>query len=95
MTRDPLAVVIEAALAYRWTLAATGHRDQAAEVDRAVHATVHTTGRLGDRWLTVPEAAAELDVDPSTVRRWAATGKLPATRRGSRWLIDRTRCARL
>ena len=98
MAADPLTVVVDAAARWRWQLAAAGHRDQAAAVDRALHVVVRTAGLPGPlaaRWATTTEAAAELDVDPSTIRRWCATGKLPAQRRGSRWLIDRTRCGLL
>lgn len=32
--------------------------------------------------LTVPEVAAQLRVDPATIRRWITTGRLPATKPG-------------
>lgn len=32
--------------------------------------------------LTVPEVAAQLRVDPATVRRWITIGRLPATKPG-------------
>jgi excisionase family DNA binding protein len=31
----------------------------------------------GDKWLTLRQAAAELDVHPTTLRRWADNGDLP------------------
>jgi excisionase family DNA binding protein len=38
-----------------------------------------------DAWLSVPEAARELGVTPSTARRWCAAGKLDARKvRGSK-----------
>ena len=35
-----------------------------------------------DYWLTLAEIAAELRVNPATVRLWIARGRLPATRPG-------------
>lgn len=35
-------------------------------------------------FLTVPEVAAYLRVDPQTVRRWCTSGDLPAIRAGGR-----------
>jgi excisionase family DNA binding protein len=40
-------------------------------------------------WATPEQAAALLGATPKTVRRWAASGRLRATREGSRWKIDR------
>lgn len=37
--------------------------------------------------LTVPEAAAQLRVDPATVRRWIATGRLAASKPGRDYRI--------
>lgn len=40
-----------------------------------------------DRYLTVEEAASRSGVSGATIRRWAASGKIPATKRGGVWLI--------
>jgi excisionase family DNA binding protein len=40
-------------------------------------------------WATPEQAAEILGKTPKTVRRWAASGRLRATREGSRWRIDR------
>jgi excisionase family DNA binding protein len=42
-----------------------------------------------DPWLTLAEIAAELRVDPATVRLWISRGKLDAARAGQRKLIVR------
>jgi excisionase family DNA binding protein len=42
-----------------------------------------------DPWLTVAEIAAELRVNPATVRLWVSKGTLPATRAGQRKLLIR------
>jgi excisionase family DNA binding protein len=36
----------------------------------------------------VPEAAAKWNEPPSTVRRWAAEGRIPARRIGRKWRVD-------
>ena len=40
------------------------------------------------RWGAVGEAAAEWGEPPSTVRRWAAQGRIPARRIGRKYQID-------
>jgi excisionase family DNA binding protein len=40
------------------------------------------------RWGTVPDAAAEWAEPPTTVRRWAAAGRIPARRIGRKWQVD-------
>lgn len=44
-----------------------------------------------DPWLTLAEIAAELRVNPSTVRAWVSRGQLRAVRAGQRkWLVRRS-----
>ena len=43
--------------------------------------------RTEDAWLTVAEVAAELRVNPATVRLWVSRGKLKAKRAGQRKLL--------
>jgi excisionase family DNA binding protein len=40
------------------------------------------------RWGTVNQAAAEWGEPPSTVRRWAAQGDIPARRIGRKYQVD-------
>jgi excisionase family DNA binding protein len=40
-------------------------------------------------WVTTSTAAELLEVTDRAVRKWIATGRLPATRHGGRWLIHR------
>lgn len=40
-------------------------------------------------WMNTSTAAALLGVTDRAIRKWIATGKLPATRHGGRWLINR------
>jgi excisionase family DNA binding protein len=40
-------------------------------------------------WATPEQAAEILGRTPKTIRRWAASGRLRASREGSRWRIDR------
>ena len=42
---------------------------------------------LSDDYVSVPEAAADLKVTSSTVRRWIASGDLPAYRVGKRRIV--------
>lgn len=42
------------------------------------------TSNVGVEFITIDQAAALLDVDRSTVRRWIGKGKLPAYRLGER-----------
>ena len=46
--------------------------------------------RLMDTYLTVPEVAALLRVDPATVRRWINSGRLAAVRLGHGWRVPQT-----
>jgi excisionase family DNA binding protein len=43
----------------------------------------------GEGWATTEQAAELLGVTPKTVGRWAAAGRLRATRHGRTWRIDR------
>ncbi len=38
--------------------------------------------------MDVEQFAARVGVGPATVRRWAASGEVPARRMGRRWMID-------
>ena len=51
--------------------------------------TQHDPEAREDPWLTLAEIAAELRVNPATVRLWIARGRLPATRPGQRKLLVR------
>ena len=42
-----------------------------------------------DEWFTLPQIAEMLGVNPSTVRHWVSTGRLSASKRGRRWLVER------
>ena len=42
----------------------------------------------GDGWLTLKEAAQQLGVSKEQARRWRKSGRLPAVRKGLRWLVD-------
>jgi excisionase family DNA binding protein len=49
-----------------------------------------------DPWLTLGEIAAELRVNPATVRLWVSRGELKATRAGQRkWLVRRSELDRM
>ena len=44
-----------------------------------------------DPWLTLAEIAAELRVNPATVRQWVSKGQLKASRAGVRkWIVRRS-----
>lgn len=47
-----------------------------------------TTTELGEL-LTVPEVAAQLRLDPSTVRRWINDRRLPAVQPGRGYRVER------
>jgi len=47
------------------------------------------------KMLTVPEVARRTKRDPETVRRWIRSGRLKATRIGTRHMIDEEDLARL
>ncbi len=44
-----------------------------------------------ENYVDVSEAAKILKVHPETVRRLIREGKLPATKFGNKWLLDRDR----
>jgi excisionase family DNA binding protein len=58
------------------------------ELARAL-ADLHRAAPPSAEWATPEQAAEILGKTPKTVRRWAASGRLRATREGSRWRIDR------
>jgi excisionase family DNA binding protein len=41
--------------------------------------------------LTIEEAASRLGISIATARRWAAAGKIPATKSGKQWVVDGVR----
>ena len=46
---------------------------------------------VADPWLTLAEIAAELPVNPATVRQWVSKGQLKASRAGVRkWIVRRS-----
>ena len=45
--------------------------------------------------LTVPEVAAQLRVDPATVRRWITIGKLTASKPGRDYRVSQSEVDRL
>ena len=50
----------------------------------------------GDSWLTLAEIAAELRVNPATVRQWVSKGQLKASRAGVRkWIVRRSELDRM
>lgn len=42
-------------------------------------------------YLTIEEAASRLGISVATGRRWAAAGKIPATKSGKQWVVDGSR----
>ncbi|MGH3556433.1 helix-turn-helix domain-containing protein [Mycobacterium sp.] len=78
---DPAAYAVLAAL----RLAALHHHSGSGT---KVAEQQHQTQKL-DVWLTTDAAAAQLGVTPRAIRKWIAADTLPATRHGSRWLINR------
>ena len=51
--------------------------------------TTATCAPSRDTWVTTYQLADELEVHHATVRRWIATGQLPARHKGKRLLITR------
>jgi excisionase family DNA binding protein len=78
---DPAAYAVLAAL----RLAALNHFSG---TGTKLAAQQHLTQELRV-WMSTSTAAALLGVTDRAIRKWIATGKLPATRHGSRWLINR------
>ena len=84
------------------------HTDPAAyEILMALHAAALDHHRSGtgtnlapaqpgrqesETWLTNSEAASLLGATDRAIRNWCAGGRLPASRRGGRWLINRSQC---
>jgi excisionase family DNA binding protein len=62
--------------------------DSSSDCGTKVGAAQETTAQ-SETWLTTSEAAQQADVTDRCVRKWIAEGRLPATRRGGRWLIHR------
>ena len=79
---DPLAYEVLTALRY----AALQHG--ASANGRIIAVRQQVTQDLS-MWMTTSEAAAQLGVTDRAIRQRIASGKLPAMRRGSRWLIYR------
>ena len=42
-----------------------------------------------DDWLTLPQIAEMLQMNPSTIRLWVSEQRLPAVRVGRRWMVRR------
>ena len=69
---------------YRLTLLA----DQLRHADDGMSARGHDSGHA-DRYVSTIETADLLGVTERTVRRWCVSGRLPAVRAGTAWLIFR------
>jgi excisionase family DNA binding protein len=78
---DPTAYAVLAAL----RLAALYH---CSGTGTELPAQQHRTQELR-LWMSTSTAAALFGVTDRAIRKWIATGKLPATRHGGRWLINR------
>jgi excisionase family DNA binding protein len=52
-----------------------------------VAVTQPRTPELG-LWLTAIEAAEDVGVGDSAIRKWIRAGRLPAVKRGGRWLVN-------
>ncbi|WP_156662624.1 helix-turn-helix domain-containing protein [Mycobacterium sp. 1274761.0] len=83
---DPEAYEVLAAL----RLAALRH--SSSDFGTKVGTTQLNTTR-SETWLTTSEAAKQVNITDRCVRKWIAEGRLPATRHGGRWLIDRNALA--
>ncbi|CAJ1504264.1 helix-turn-helix domain-containing protein [[Mycobacterium] kokjensenii] len=53
-------------------------------------ATPQHDSQESNQWVTTTEAATKLGVTDRAIRKWCATGRLPATNCGGRWLINTT-----
>src|SRR5436853_6907022 len=49
-------------------------------VSDSIHSSEQETAENAAAWLTLHEVSAQLGVAPSTVRRWADAGRIPARR---------------
>jgi excisionase family DNA binding protein len=66
------------------------------QTTRGANRLAGETDRPEDPWLTLAEIAAELRVNPATVRLWVAKGTLNATRAGLRkWVVRRSELDRM
>ncbi|MBV8178803.1 MAG: helix-turn-helix domain-containing protein [Mycobacterium sp.] len=78
---DPLAYEVLAALHIAALSPSSGSGSKVAERQ-------HRTQEL-ETWMSTSTAAVLLGVTDRAIRKRITTGKLPATRHGSRWLINR------
>ena len=53
------------------------------------HNAPQADSRYSKVWLTTTDTAPLLGVTDRAVRKWCASGRLPATKQGGRWLINR------
>lgn len=64
-------------------------------VEELLSISTSESGQNVDSFEPVDDAARRRRVHPRTIRRWASVGKVPATKAGGRWLIERPGSERL
>ena len=83
---DPDAYAVLAAL----HIAALSHRSD----NGTKHVAAQSPQQQSDLWFTTTEVASLLRVTERAIRKWCAVGRLPATKIGGRWVINRN-CLRI